>query len=70
MDLVAFTGVAATTGLSFGSGLGTDGYSSIHASVTLTIVLSNGAPEKYYDAAAVIAQARATYPGAESVAVR
>lgn len=64
------SGVAATTGLSFGSGLGTDGYSSIHASVTLTIALSNGAAEKYFDAAAVIAQARATYPGAESVAVR
>jgi len=58
------------TGIGFGSALGSDGYSSIHAIVTATIVLSNGtlansAAEKYYDAAAVIAQARATYPGAE-----
>jgi hypothetical protein len=56
------SGVGLGIGVPLG---GTQAYSSLHAKATLTVELANGGTAKYYDAAAVMTQARRNYPGAE-----
>ncbi len=69
-----FTGVdigasrgSVGSGIGFGTGFGgvENDYSTLQATVTLTVDLRNDSTEKFYIADEVIAQARQTYPSAE-----
>lgn len=55
-------------GLGLGTGFGGNGpdYSTLQATVTLTVELRNDSAEKFYVADEVIEQARRTYPDAET----
>jgi hypothetical protein len=57
------------TGLGIGTRFGpsaTSGYSGIKVMASITVDLRNDSQEKFYEADEVIAQARQTYPAAES----